>query len=132
MVNDPERIMAFVQGELESSPKVSTSELFERARKAFPELAELSLRQFNARFPLQIRRRLSLARPRRRNRGGRRAAAVRAASHPQGHAAVREVFLRFAEDLMAADEGKDIVRVIGGLDQYVSDALAATTKKPGK
>jgi hypothetical protein len=56
-----EKVMAFVKETLDKSPKISLDELFERAKELSDDVAELSKRQFNARYPLQVKRRLAQA-----------------------------------------------------------------------
>jgi len=133
MPKNQEKVMAFVQEELARNPEVATSELFEMAKKIDSGVKNLSLRQFNARFPLQIKRKQTLARPKRRPRGAAARRRLTAATH--GRAGVREVFLRFAEDLSSAEERKDLVRVLAAVDRYVDDAIEAlepsgSRKKP--
>lgn len=129
MAKNEERVMQFVKAELERDPKVTTSELFEKAKKVDTGLAELSLRQFNARFPLQIKRKKSMAAPRKADKGRSRTAAAsrrdgRRASQNRRDA-LREVFLRFASNLASAEERKDVVRVLAGVDAYVDEGLKA-------
>lgn len=120
---DPEEIMALVEHEPARNPDTSTQDLYERAKAEHPAVASMTLRQFNARFPLQIKRRKTLPQPRRRSR----AAAVRRkiqATH--GHEGVRGVFLRFTEDLTSAQAKKGLVRVLANADRYVEDAIEAS------
>jgi hypothetical protein len=119
MAKNEQKVMEFVQKELQQDPKQSTTELFEKAKKMDTGVGKLSLRQFNARFPLQIKRNQAMKSGRRsgrtRRRGGR-------TSREQ---AMREVFLRFATDLTASDERKDLVAVLARVDKYVNDAMKA-------
>lgn len=52
-------VMRVVEQALESDEEISTEELYERARKVNPSVKNLTLRQFNARYPLQVKRRLA-------------------------------------------------------------------------
>jgi hypothetical protein len=118
MAKNEQKVMEFVEKELTSNPEQSTTELFEKAKKVDTGVAKLSLRQFNARFPLQIKRRKSLAAPNRRRAdapgpGTRRSRQKQ--EEQQG--AMREVFLRFATDLTAAEERKDLVGVLAKVDR---------------
>ena len=125
MAKNEEKVMEFVEKELKADPEVTTSELFERAKKVDSGVKKLSLRQFNARFPLQVKRRQSLAksggRRRRRSRTGPR----RTASALKNRDNVRKLFLEFASDLSAAEDRKDLVAVIAKVDSYVDRALEA-------
>jgi hypothetical protein len=49
-------VMAMVRAELEKNPGTSSPELFERAKSIDPEIGNLSARQFNASYPLQVKR----------------------------------------------------------------------------
>lgn len=55
---DP-KVLAMVERELKKDPKVSGAELQKKARRINKAEAELSLRSFNARYPLAVRRKLS-------------------------------------------------------------------------
>jgi hypothetical protein len=123
MAKNEEKVMQFVEKELEANPDVSTSDLYERAKKVDSGVAKLSLRQFNARFPLQVKRRKSLARPARRKGQVRKRAARRRDATTQHRDAVRQVFLQFASDLAAAEERKDLVSLIAQVDRYVDKAI---------
>ncbi len=125
MAGNDDKVLDFVTQELEKDPEARTSDLFEKAKDLFSSVEQLSLRQFNARFPLQVKRKKSRARS-----GGRRRGA--AGKRVTSRDAVREVFLRFASDLTAADEKKDLVKVLAELDTYIDDAIAAARRKRAK
>lgn len=119
-----------VRSELDRDPEVGLDALFDKAREIDPAVAELSRRQFHARYPLQVKRtRGQGAGPRKRAPGKR---ATRAAAVPgQGQArrrrgrgevdrdAIRRVFLDFAADLAEAESRQDLVRVLRSTDDYV-------------
>jgi hypothetical protein len=166
--------MAMVEKEVRKNPGVNSSDLFEKAKNLAAGLGELTLRQFHARYPLQVKRRMALARsasaggakPKRsKGRGGtkkatsKKAASKKAASKkaaPKKSAAkkaksrkrpgarrarkaqptatgaqavsrdhVRQVLLKFASDVSAAEARKDLVKVVAGVDRYVDDVLKA-------
>ncbi|HSM05217.1 MAG TPA: hypothetical protein VK858_11340 [Longimicrobiales bacterium] len=118
---DP-KLMAFVEAELKKSPDISTNDLFDKAKKKHPAAAELSVRQFHARYPLQVKRRMSLA------KGGGRRKPRRKTRRTARRDAVREALLRFATDLSAAEERKDIVKLMSEMDRYVDDVLEAAKR----
>ncbi|TVR60476.1 MAG: hypothetical protein EA422_14005 [Gemmatimonadales bacterium] len=122
MAESEEKVMRFVEKTLEKDPQIETSELFAQAKKVDASVENLSLRQFNARYPLQIKRRKSMADPSRRQRPRRRRRRSQAAT-AEGREAVRQVFLRFASDLSAAEERKELVGVIARVDSYVDEAM---------
>jgi hypothetical protein len=126
MVKNEQKVMDFVQQELAKDPGIPTVELFERAKKVDTGVAKLTLRQFNARFPLQVKRKNSME-----SAGGsrrRRGAGVRSRSRKAGEQrreAVREIFLRFAGDVSGAEEPRELIRVITEIDVYVDQAIKA-------
>lgn len=130
MAKAEEKVMQFVKDELKAHPDVETSELFERAKKVDPSVKKLSLRQFNARYPLQIKRRQTLSRPgRKRQKRTPSRTQTRSRSAASGNRdQVRDVFLRFASDLSSAEDRKDLVQVVARVDRYVDDALKAAGK----
>ena len=119
-------VMQFVEKELSKNPNIETSDLHEKAKSVNASVGKLSLRQFNARYPLQVKRRETLKKPRRRTRRAGNARGRRAAA--KNREAVRDVFLGFAADLAAAEERKELVRVLAGVDRYVDEALKAARK----
>ncbi len=130
MVKNPDEVMEFVRRELEANPDIETSALFEKAKAFDAGVKQLSLRQFNATFPLQIKRRRTLDRGEGRRRSARQGGArsrSRAASHRR-HEAMRDVLLQFARDLTAAEGRKELVELLGRVDDYVDRALEAARK----
>lgn len=114
-----EKVMKMVEEELRQNPGVSTKELFQKAVKIDKSVNGLSPRQFNALYPLQIKRRLAPRRP-------RGATAARSRRRVVDRAAVRAALLNFAMDIAAAEERADVIEVIGNVDQYVDRVIAAT------
>lgn len=119
------KVMAFVEEALAKDPNISTTELFEAAKKKSRSIASLNIRQFNARYPLQIKRRQSMESGTRRPRGAARRGRGRRGRDDQRQLAVRQVLLRFAEDLTGAEARKDLVTVLANLDSYAADAFRA-------
>lgn len=115
-VND--KVMKMVEDELKRDPSVSTKDLFQKALKLDKRIGDLSARQFNALYPLQVKRRLAPRRPRAAGAApGRRRAADRAA--------VRGVLLQFAMAIADAQDTADVIEVIGNVDQYVEQVISA-------
>lgn len=125
MAEVDEKLMSFVETALQKSPDRSTNDLFEEAKKKFPSAKKLSVRQFHARYPLQVKRRMSLAKG-----GGTKKAARprRRAPKPARRDAVRDALLRFATELSAAQERQDVVKVLANVDRYVDDVLEAAKR----
>jgi len=129
-----EKVMTFVEVTLKKSPEIELEDLFQRTKKVIPSIGELSKRQFNARYPLQVKRRRALA-ERGRGAGQKKKAPPRGRSPktvPIQAAAprdrVRQVLLRFATDIAAAEERKDLVKVLAGVDKYVDEILTGVEK----
>ncbi|HEX9107451.1 MAG TPA: hypothetical protein VF832_09485, partial [Longimicrobiales bacterium] len=68
MAKDDTRVEDFVREELQKNPHATTAELFEKAKKLDRTVGKLSIRQFHARYPLQVKRQAAALRPRRRRR----------------------------------------------------------------
>lgn len=136
MAETNEKVMALVESEIRKNPKVSNDELFEKARKVDKSVADLSRRQFHARYPLQVRRGFSL--------GGRAAEAPREApakvkaaagtvakstAGDADRAVVRGVLVQFARDVAAADDKAAVLAVMGDVDKYVDRVVKATAER---
>ena len=124
-----QKAMKFVEDTLKKSPKIQLDELFQRTKKVSSSLGRLSKRQFNARYPLQVKRRRALA-ARARGAGRKKTPqpkgrTVRKALVPPSapRDLIRQVLLRFATDIAAAEERKDLVKVLAGVDYYVDEVL---------
>jgi hypothetical protein len=133
VANTDEKVMALVKDELRKDPDILTSTLYDKAKSAVPSVGKLSLRQFNARYPLQIKRRMAMsgegapAKPRSTKPAPTRRERKPAAPTGGNRDNVRQVLLRFAADLSAADDRSAIVRVLAGIDGYVDDVVKATS-----
>jgi hypothetical protein len=126
MAKKEEKILALMESELGKNPKAATADLFNKAKALDSSIGKLSLRQFHARYPLQIKRRRKRGRPRQKAKSataGRRRGRRSAQSGREG---LRNVFLRFAEDLSGAEERRDLVKVLSNVDKYVDDAVKAS------
>lgn len=151
MAQTNERVMEMVRKELDANPDVSTQDLFDKAKRIDSGLDDLNIRQFHARYPLQIKRRRAVSQGGGR-RGGRArksapaaapAAAPESASRPRrqrrarggrataqagGRDDVRSILLEFAGEIASAEGKVDVVRVIGGIDGYVDRVISAAGK----
>lgn len=123
-VNDD--LMAFVEAELQKNPDISSKDLFEKAKESHESARGLTIREFHARYPLQVKRKQALASggSRRRKSKSRRSRRSRK-NQTANRDAVREVLLGFASDLSAAEARKDLVKVLSGIDDYVEKIMAA-------
>ncbi len=134
MAEVEERVMKFVEDALKKSPKIQLDELFEQAKKVSASVGRLTKRQFNARYPLQVKRRRAQATrteapPRKRAPGARsRSAKAKGLDLSGSRDEVRRILLQFATDIAAADERKDLVKVLAGVDNYVDRVLKGVAK----
>ena len=129
-----EKAMKFVEDTLKKSPKIELDDLFQRTKKVSSSIGRLSKRQFNARYPLQVKRRRALAargkRPGRRKEAptGRQPRTKPPVQSSEPRDLVRYMFLQFATDITAAEERKDLVKVLAGVDHYVDRVLKEVAK----
>lgn len=123
------KVMRYVEGVLTKKPDIELDELFHLTKKSHRSVAKLSKRQFNARYPLQVKRRRALAEkaadPIIRKKAPVRKRAARPPSAPSSgdRELVRKIFLQFATDIAGAEERKDLVKVLADVDGYVDDVL---------
>ncbi len=142
MVEVSQRILDMVRRELVHDPEVDNAVLYEKA-KALDAAAmkDVDRRQFNARYPLRVKRfELKARKPKadgaapskrkrvRRPRGKKAAAAAPARAtgsvmRQMARDGVRDVLLRFAQELANADSRGEIVGVVASVDQYVEQIL---------
>lgn len=132
MAKTDERVMKMVEQELAKNPDVSVEQLFEKAKGVNSGVARMNRRQFHARYPLQVKRRKGGVRKRKagaskgRKREVTRGRTTAARGTDRSRDAVRQVFLRFAQDVASAAESpKDLVKLIVNVDRYVDDAVRA-------
>jgi len=125
-----EKVMEMVRKELEASPDASTTELHEKAKKVDPAMKDLSVRQFHARYPLQVKRKKSLAegggRRKKKNKRGRTSGSGSARAGRRSGASsqseIHGVLVEFAKEISAAnDRGPTaMLDVISNLDGWVA------------
>ena len=126
--------MKFVEDTLKKAPKIELDELFQKAKKVSASIGRLSKRQFNARYPLQVKRRAAQAnRPPAQARkptvrGRARSPKAVSATTDGSRDHVRKILLQFATDIAGAEERKDLVKVLAGVDRYVDQVLKGVAK----
>lgn len=149
MANVDEKAMAMVEKELEKNPDMGSSDLFEKVKAKHASVADLTVRQFHARYPLQVKRRKGAAAGTKKRTpsktksstkaGPRKRAAKKAAPRKSpGRArtpappaprntreAVRGVLMRFATELASVEAKADVVKVLAGADRYVDEVIDA-------
>lgn len=127
-----DKIMTAVKKELKKNPDIQVKDLYEKLSGKVEGVEELSLRQFNARYPLQIKRRERMAEaesqaaPARASQQQRRRRSRRRDEASRGE--VRDVFLRFASELSSAEERSELVGVLSKVDGYVDEVVKAARK----
>ena len=119
-------VMQMIEAELGKDPDISNADLFEKAKAIDPEVAELSPRQFNATYPLQVKRAMKPQKKTRRRPRSSGATRRRSAGSADGRDRVRSVLLELAKDVADAQGKGDVVDVIAGIDRYVDRVLKAT------
>jgi hypothetical protein len=123
MAKSDEKVMALVEKELKRKPDASVDELYEKAKAAQPSVGQLTYRQFNARYPLQVKRKKSQKSPGGNSRRGGNRSRPKASSRPSQRDEVRAAFLSFATDVLAAEDRKELVRVLVTVDTYVDRVI---------
>lgn len=113
-----------VERELAATPDTSTSDLFEKAKAVDPGMKELSIRQFHARYPLQVKRRKSLAEGggRRRKKSRRRTSGRSRGGNGSTTPALHKVLLEFAQAVSEAnDRGPTaMIEFLSDLDSWAT------------
>lgn len=66
------KVMAMIEAELAKDPSISNDELLAKAKKIDRSVGSLSARQFNARYPLQVKRRKDGPKPAKKKKGATR------------------------------------------------------------
>lgn len=117
MVDRNERVMEMVEEAIREDPDVSNDELQERAAELDPRIGELSARSFNARYPLQVKRKLSAEQEEVEKTAGS------AEDDNELRAATREALLDFAKDYTGAEDRGKAIDVLLNVDEYVDRAL---------
>lgn len=117
------KVMEMIEAEIKKNPDISNPELFKKAKAIDRKVADLSPRQFNAMYPLQVKRTMKPARPRRKRSAGSRKSRV--AANAKSRDQVRDVLLALARDVANAQGKGDVVDVVAGIDRYVDRVLKA-------
>lgn len=134
-----EDVMAMVRDELKKNRDVATDALFEKAKKMDSSLEELSLRQFHARYPLQVKRQMSSKKKKRNKSKSRKKRSSRKkrgrssgdGTGEAGREAIRDGLLTFAKDVAGADNRADLISVLTSVDDYVDDVVTALDRAAG-
>jgi hypothetical protein len=130
-----ERVLDMVRKELAQQPDISSGNLFAMARKVDRSIRTLSLRQFHALYPLQVKR-AEKAALRAAKKGSTRAAGrVRAAGEPTpvqrtptspNREAIRVLLLEFAGAVAGAESKAEVLKLVGDFDRWIDRVVKAT------
>lgn len=137
------KVMELVQAEIRKNKDISNKELFDKATALDKSIGKLSARQFNARYPLQVKRTMApkkkgtrkaaSARGRKAAAGGRKRgeaatksrAGGRSQDQGRGRDRIRNVMLDLAREVANAHEKGDVIDIVAGIDRYVDRVLKA-------
>ena len=130
---DGAAVMEFVERTLEGNPNIANADLFAGAREIDPSVAQLSARQFHAKYPLQVKARLARAvapepetPPAPEVLTSEEPTAPEAPSAVAGEPlAVRRLLLDLAKELANAESKAEVIEVIARLDDYVAEIMEA-------
>ncbi len=123
-----DKVMQLIEKELKKNPKATAKELQQKAKAVSEAVGKLSVRQFHAKYPLQVRRKLALKKPRRAapKKPRRAAPKARAARGQVNREAIRNTLMTFAKDVSAAEGKSETIAVLGKLDNYINAIIRAT------
>lgn len=115
VVDRNERVLEMVEEALRENPEVSNDELQERASEIDPRIGELSPRSFNARYPLQVKRKLAAEKEDEEAEDSSGSAGLREAT--------REELLAFARAVVGAEDRGEVIDVLDSVDEYVENVM---------
>ena len=124
-------VMEYVERTLEANPETANADLFAGAREIDPSVAQLSARQFHAKYPLQVKARLAKAAASKPETPLEPAVptaektAAEEAPPPQAGdpVAVRRLLLDLAKELASAESKAEVIDVMARLDDYVAEIM---------
>lgn len=115
---DP-RVMAMVREQLERDPPPSLAALYGRAVRINREIRKLTPRQFNARYPLQVRKEQKVARKGREGRVKGNGRPEPASPTPEVADRLRTILLQYAKVVAAAETTAELIQAVQQADRYV-------------
>jgi hypothetical protein len=125
------KVMEMIEAELKKNADISNQDLFAKAKGMDKSIGKLSPRQFNARYPLQVKRAMAPKKAKRaRPAAGKRGraaggAAARTSAEGKNRDKVRSVLADLARDVANAQGKGELVDVVMGLDRYVDRVVKA-------
>lgn len=127
MAEVKDEVMEMVRKELKKNPDAENKDLYEKATKVDGSIADLTLRQFHARYPLQVKRQ------RAQKKGGRKKSSSRSRRRSRkadgagvDREKVRATLLQFAKDVSSAEgQASTLIDVLQNVDDYVDQVVKA-------
>lgn len=115
-VDRNDRVLEMVEETLREDPDVANQELQERAAEIDPRIGQLSARSFNARYPLQVKRKLAAEEGK------------TAGSDTDGdlRSAVRKELLDFAKAIVGAEDRGEVIDVVEDVEAYVDRVMSSS------
>lgn len=126
-VEKQEEILDMVRRQLQRTNPPDTEALYGRAARIDEGIKDLTLRQFNARYPLRVRR--EMAREEKADEEERAPQEEPAEAYPGAdREVVRTTLLDFARAVAEVPQGPELVDLIGsGVEEYV-DRIAVAAR----
>lgn len=112
--------MEMVERALRENPGIGNDVLRERATDIDASIAELSPRSFNARYPLQVKRKLAAEED---SDSEERPPSAEGAGESHRRQTIRSTLLEFAKAVAGAEGRGDVIDVLRDVDSYVDRAL---------
>ena len=134
MAEVKDAVMDMVRKELEENPDAENKDLYEKATKVDDSIADLTLRQFHARYPLQVKRQRAQKKSgksrKRKSRKKKTSASAgrgrKAARADVDRDKVRATLLKFAKDVSSAEgQASMLIDVLQSVDDYVDEVVKA-------
>ena len=132
-VND--EVMEMVRKELKKNPDAENKDLYAKAKEVDGSIDDLSLRQFHARYPLQVKRKLAQKRGGKKGKGGKKGSRKRrsrkksrsggGSASGADREAIRGTLLQFAKDVSSAEGKAEMIDLLTSVDDYVDEVVKA-------
>lgn len=117
-----EQVMTLVEQAVDEDPDVGSKALQEKIQEEVPAVADLSVQQFHARYPLQVKRRRAREREEEEEAAPAKPEPKTPEPGDEARARIRDVILGFGREVAAADR-EELVGVFENLDNYVDEIL---------
>ena len=136
MAEVKDEVMEMVREELKKNPDAENRDLYEKATEVDSSIADLTLRQFHARYPLQVKRQRAQEKGRssRKKKKRKKKAATSGRKRGGGEATVdrekvRATLLQFAKDVSSAEgQASTLIDVLQNVDDYVDQVVKAVDR----